>query len=145
MIYSPNRQKQESQDKKADMAFRTSGKLLKVFDVHQVSEKFRKREFVVEIADGKYPQLVSFQLTGDKCALLDSIEDGETVDIEFNLRGREWTSPKGEVRYFNTLDAWSVKFAGGNGQRSESKREQPGQAAFDGSPIDDDIPFAWKE
>ena len=129
------------------MAFRTSGKLIKAFDVIQISEKFKKREFVIEIADGKYPQLVSFQLTGDKCALLDSIEDGETVDIEFNLRGREWTSPKGEVRYFNTLDAWAVKCQGGNGQRSEPKREQPGQVAFDGPPAGDldDVPFIFKE
>jgi hypothetical protein len=128
------------------MAFRTSGKLIKAFDAVQVSNKFRKREFVVEIADGKYPQLVSFQLTGDKCALLDSIEDGETVDVEFNLRGREWTSPKGEVRYFNALDAWAIKCQGGNGQRSEMPQKQAGQAAFDGPPIDDsDIPFVWKE
>jgi len=25
------------------------------------------------------------------------------------LRGREWTSPQGEVKYFNTLDAWRVE------------------------------------
>lgn len=126
------------------MSFRTSGRLIRKFDTVQVSEKFKKREFVIEVADGKYPQMVSFQLTGDKCDLLDRVELEYIVDVDFNLRGREWTSPKGEVKFFNTLDAWKIDARGGNGQSSQPKREQPGQAAFDG-PIDDDIPFIYCE
>ena len=128
------------------MTYRVSGRLTKKFDINQISDKFKKREFVIEIADGKYPQAVIFQLTGDRCALLDDINEGNGIDVEFNLRGREWTSPKGEVKHFNTLDVWSVKDAsnGGNGQRSEPKREGPGQAASDGPP-DDDIPFICQE
>lgn len=91
------------------MAIETTGKLYQIFDTKQVTERFTKREFVVEVIDGKYPQHVLFQLTGDRCSNLDSFKVGDEVRIEFNLRGREWTSPKGEVKYFNSLDVWRLQ------------------------------------
>ena len=75
----------------------------------QVSEKFRKREFVVTDNSSQYPQHVLFQLTQDKCNLIDSYNVGDEIKVYFNLRGREWTSPKGEVKYFNTLEAWRLE------------------------------------
>ena len=56
-----------------------------------------------------YPQDILFQAVQDKCGMLDGIQPGEQVEVSFNLRGREWTSPQGEVRYFNTLDAWRIE------------------------------------
>jgi hypothetical protein len=92
------------------MGIETTGKLHTIFDTTKVSERFTKREFVVEIADNpKYPQLVLFQLTGDRCGQLDDLRIGDDVRIEFSLRGREWKSPKGETKYFNSLDVWKVE------------------------------------
>ena len=34
-----------------------------------------------------------------------------SVEVSFNLRGREWTSPTGDVKYFNTLEAWRIETA----------------------------------
>ena len=85
------------------------GKLTEKFDIKQVSDTFRVREFVVEYADNPlYPQFVSFQLTQDRCSLIDAMEVGADIQVEFNLRGRKWTSPQGDVRYFNTLEAWRI-------------------------------------
>lgn len=75
----------------------------------QVSEKFKKRDFVITDNSGKYAQYISLQLTGDKCALLDTINVGDEVTASINIRGREWTSPAGEVKYFNTLEAWKIE------------------------------------
>ena len=44
----------------------------------------------------------------DRCELLDSFEVGQEVEIFFDLRGREWTNPQGQVKYFNTLQAWKL-------------------------------------
>lgn len=73
-----------------------------------VSEKFRKREFVITDNSSQYPQHVSFQLTQDRCPLLDQVKVGDTIVVHFNIRGREWTSPQGEIKYFNTLEAWKI-------------------------------------
>ncbi len=94
------------------MGIETTGRLHIIFDTKQVSERFTKREFVVEIADNpKYPQMVLFQLSGDRCSQLDDLRVGDTIRIDFSLRGREWRSPSGEVKYFNSLDVWKVEAA----------------------------------
>ena len=91
------------------------GKLHKKFDTQHVSEKFAKRDFVVEIQDNPlYPQFVIFQCTQDRCKLLDPFGEGEKVEVTFNLRGREWTDKNtAEVKYFNTLEAWRIQRATG--------------------------------
>ena len=98
-----------------------TGKLHTIFETKQVSERFSKREFVVELADNpKYPQTVLFQLTGDRCTQLDDMRVGDQVRIEFSLRGREWRSPSGEVKYFNSLDVWKIEAARAGRSRRDS-------------------------
>lgn len=92
--------------------FKLSGIVKVVNPTVQVSEKFAKREFVVTDASSMYPQDIMFQSTQDKCSLLDNVQVNEQVEVSFNLRGREWTSPQGEVKYFNTLEAWRIDKVG---------------------------------
>ena len=104
------------------MGMETVGKLHTIFETKQVSERFSKREFVVELTDNpKYPQTVLFQLTGDRCAMLDDFKVGDAVMVEFSLRGREWRSPAGETKYFNSLDVWKVEPARGAANVSSSR------------------------
>ena len=93
----------------AGMGMEVSGKIHQIYEAKQVTERFRKREFVLELADNpRYPQFVLFQLSGDRCESLDGFGVGDEVQVEFSLRGREWTSPQGEVKYFNSLDVWTI-------------------------------------
>ncbi|MEO8550973.1 MAG: DUF3127 domain-containing protein [Kofleriaceae bacterium] len=133
------------------MAFDVVGKLHVAYETKQVSERFSKREFVVEVADGKYPQFVSFQLTGDRCHQLDDHKVGDQVRVTFNLRGREWRNPQGEVKYFNSLDVWKLEAAranesrgNGNGKRNDdfNYRDDPRPTDLMGAGgRDDDLPF----
>src|SRR4051812_14315746 len=94
------------------MGIEAIGRLHAIYETKQVSERFTKREFVMELVDNpKYPQTVLFQLTGDRVSQLDGMNVGDQVRIEFNLRGREWRSPQGEVKYFNSLDVWKIEHA----------------------------------
>ncbi|MDN5217385.1 DUF3127 domain-containing protein [Fulvivirgaceae bacterium BMA12] len=86
------------------------GKLLEVFDTQNVTNTFRKREFILEYAENpQYPELLKFELIQEKCDLLDSFSAGQEVNVFFNLKGRKWTDPKGEVKYFNSLQAWRLQ------------------------------------
>jgi hypothetical protein len=90
-------------------AFKMKGVIKVIKPTQHVSDKFSKREFVVtDSTDDKYPQDIMFELTQDKTSLLDSIMEGQDVLVSFNLRGREWKSPQGEVKYFNTLNAFKI-------------------------------------
>ena len=103
------------------------GKLHVKYDTNQVSEKFARREFVVEFSDNPmYPQFIKFEVTQDKCALLDPVREGEMVDVTFNLRGREWINPQGEKKYFTSLEAWRIqKSAAVPTTTSEAKSKVP--------------------
>ena len=129
------------------MGIEATGKLHTIFDTKQVSERFSKREFVVELADSKYPQTVLFQLTGDRCSQLDRLNVGDHVSVEFSLRGREWKSPSGDIKYFNSLDVWKiepVRASNSRGRRDESGLPDvppPSDEASYGTNGTDDIPF----
>lgn len=121
--------------------------ILKVkFDTQKVSDRFTKREFVLTTeATSPYPQHVSFQLTQDKCNLLDQYNVGDEMKIQFNLRGREWNGPQG-IKYFNTLEAWRIeKMNGGasnQSQQSSSNNVETGSPVFTSNISDnDDLPF----
>lgn len=116
------------------MGFKIEGRIHVIYETKQVTERFQKREFVIELSDNpSYPQFVMFQLSGDRCDKLDSFGEGDQVQVEFNLRGREWKSPQGDVRYFNSLDVWTIEAATGDGAGA------PEDAA---PPIgEDEVPF----
>ena len=103
----------------------TTGKLYIKFDTVQATEKFARRQFVVEYSDNPmYPQYISFELTQDRCPELDKFKVGETVNVTFNLRGREWTDKNtGVVKYFNTLEAWRIQTVESGGQTVAAKND----------------------
>ncbi|ASJ75359.1 DUF3127 domain-containing protein [Granulosicoccus antarcticus] len=129
------------------MGYKAEGKLEKIFDTEQKSGSFQAREFVIEVADGQYPQMVKFQLVQDKCALVDDYSEGDTIEVEFDLRGREWNG-----KYFTNLQAWRISRGGeGGGESSGGGGQSQGSRAPAAAPqapaasaktdFDDDIPF----
>lgn len=122
------------------------GKILEISDTQQVTNTFKKREFVVEYADNpQYPEFIKFELIQDKCDLLNNFNVGDDLDVHFNLKGRKWTDPKGEVKYFNSLQAWRLEAASsnpdsGNSAPSDSMEglEEPGWITDN---EEDDLPF----
>lgn len=94
------------------MAYEATGRLHEIFDEQQVSEKFRKREFVLEVIDGQYPEHIKFQTVQDKTALIDPFKVGDEVKVSFNLRGRGFNK-NGQMLYFTNLEAWRIENSGG--------------------------------
>ena len=95
--------------------FKVTGTLKVAKETQVVSEKFSKRIFVIT-DESQYPQDIEFQLTQEKCNLLDGIGVGSKLEVSFNLRGREWNSPSGETKYFNTLEVWKIDVLGATAQ-----------------------------
>lgn len=118
-----------------------NGIIKKIGDTQQVTDSFRKRELVVTTEE-QYPQHILVEFVQDRTSLLDTFNAGDKVTIGINLRGREWTSPQGEVKYFNSIHGWRIEKTGGaaeNGSASESFSATPPMAPMDDE--DDDLPF----
>lgn len=101
------------------MAFEVEGKLYRKFDTEQKSSSFQAREFVLEVPDGNYPQLIKFQLVQDRCNLLDAFSEGDFVKVSFDLRGREWNG-----KYLTNLNAWRLDRGTGEQQQAPPAGDQ---------------------
>lgn len=122
-----------------------TGKLVEIFDTQQITDTFRKREFVVETVESgngrDFVENIKFQATGNSCGILDNFSIGDTVKVTFNIRGRR-NERNGVVNYFNNLDAWRINKEGGDARENfnqESKYEEP--MAGSNTPPADDLPF----
>ena len=123
------------------MAFEITGKLIEKFDTQTVSEKFKKREFVIEFQDNpnmSFTEMIKFQLTQDRCALMDNYAVGQEIKVAFNLRGRRWEKD-GNVNYFTNLEAWKIEQASqAAAPQSASSLPEPNNSIEDAG---NDLPF----
>ena len=103
------------------MAFELTGVIIDIFPSQTFNKGFRKREFVIEVGD-KYPQKIIFGLVQEKCDMIDSYAVGDTVTVAFDVKGRDWTDKSGQVKYFNTLEAWRIN---GQSRGATTRSSQP--------------------
>lgn len=87
------------------------GTILRIGQTQDVSDKFRKRTFVVSDKESQYPQVIEFQCAQDRCGLLDDFQIEDIVTVQFNLRGKEWANNQGKVLVFNTLEVWKIEMS----------------------------------
>ena len=110
------------------MSFEINGRLAEIFEMQQISDKFQKREFILEIKETssggfEFVEYIKFQAVQDKCSMLDSLQTDDMVKVSFNLKGRKWEKD-GKVSYFTNLDAWRI-------EKEQSTSESPITPASD--------------
>lgn len=122
------------------MSFEIEGKLHKKFDTESKSATFQVRDFVIAV-DGTYPQFIKFQLSQDRCGLIDDYSENDFIKVHFDLRGREWNG-----KYFTNLNAWRIEAA--TTEEAESTDTPPATdsnfPSADDEPVqefNDDLPF----
>lgn len=87
--------------------FEIEGKVHLINDIQTFDSGFSKREFVIEVEDGKYPQMVKFEAIKEKTSLTDGLSKGDAVKVFFDIRGNEYNG-----RYFVNLNAWKLEKPG---------------------------------
>lgn len=116
--------------------FEVSGTIKKVFEEQTFGSGFNKREFVLTIPSGRFPQDIKFECVKDKVALVASLKPGDKVKVSFDLRGREW-----KENYYVNLNAWKITPEGAAAGAADEPDgaplpEEPGETI-----ADDDVPF----
>jgi hypothetical protein len=119
--------------------FEINGTVKKVFEEQTFGSGFNKREFVLTIESGRFPQDIKFECVKDKVALVAALKPGAKVKVSFDLRGREW-----KESYFVNLNAWKIEAVGGGGGNGAPPADD------DGAPLQEpsgetvqgeDVPF----
>ena len=118
------------------MAYELTGKIKLIQEAKTFDSGFTKREMVVIVEDGRYPQEINLEFVQDKASLLDNLQPGKEVNVSFDIRVREYNG-----RYFNNLQGWKVSSPGagrdlGNDDAAAAPHH-PAPSDFD----DNDIPF----
>ncbi|MBS1772446.1 MAG: DUF3127 domain-containing protein [Bacteroidetes bacterium] len=135
------------------MSLEVTGKLLVKYDTQNVSDKFKKREFVLELAEeingNVYTNFAKMQLVQNKCEILDKFNQGDMVKVSFNIKGNRWERD-GKVNYITNLDAWRIENAAmasqsqpmGSQNYSSPAPSSGGGNFYNPSPENvDDLPF----
>lgn len=102
--------------------YELSGKLFEKFPTQQVTDKFRKRELVIEVTENNYTQHIKLQLTKERCDILDKFNIGDEVKATININGRR-NEKDGKVSYWNSLDIWRLELVSAT-NTSASEEEQ---------------------
>ncbi|MEP5766364.1 MAG: DUF3127 domain-containing protein [Halieaceae bacterium] len=116
------------------MTYDLTGKIKLIQEAKTFDSGFTKREMVVIVEEGKYPQEINLEFVQDKVALLDSLQIGQEVTVTFDIRGREYNG-----RYFNNLQGWKIVAAGDGPSSTMEEQAPPYPSPADFG--DDDIPF----
>ncbi len=127
------------------MEYQITGKVVEVYPVSRISERFRKREFVIEHKRGRDGQIwvdfIKFQLTQERCEIIDESWLREEVTVAFSIRGNRWER-EGRVSYITNLNALSV--TRGTGTAVSETPAETTDRLEDTPPPDpemDDLPF----
>ena len=113
------------------------GTVKKVGETQTFASGFQKRELVL-LTEEQYPQPIQIDFLSDKIDLLNSVSEGESVKVAINIRGREWTNPQGEVKYFNSISAWRIEKVSGENTNTEAPQPNTFEKP---APITNDNPF----
>lgn len=122
------------------MNFEINGKVILKEDTQQISDRFKKREFVIEVENERnsdWNDFIKFQLTQDRCDLLETVSVNEEIKVSFNIKGRKWEKD-GKVNYFSNLEAWRIEK-----MQAAAAAQMPEFNAADmpPAPEEDDLPF----
>jgi len=126
------------------MSFEITGKLIEKYNTIQVNDRFKKREFVLERTESnggmEFTDHIKFQLTQDRCDLIENVGLNNEVKVSFNIRGNKWERD-GKVNYFTNLDAWRIEK--NLNQQSNNDSTPPPSMDDIPAPSDepDDLPF----
>lgn len=127
------------------------GRVHEIGVIQRVTDSFKKRELVVAYAENpQFVEYITFQTTQDRTSILDNLQIGQEVSVDFNLRGRPWTNKEGTTTYFNSLVAWRVTPLSNQRPAATTGNyaEMPPPHNYSGMPAefgnhtdDDDLPF----
>ena len=122
------------------------GTVKKIGETQTFASGFQKRELVL-LTEEQYPQPIQIDFLSDKIDLLNNVSEGESVKVGINIRGREWTNPQGEVKYFNSITAWRIEKVSGENTNTEAPQPNTFQTPAPATSTDpfedeqDDLPF----
>ena len=95
------------------MSLQVEGKIQQILNpesgVSRAGKEWKKQEFVIETSE-QFSRKVCFTLFNDKLSLLERVNEGDEVEVSFNLESREFSG-----KWYHNINAWKVDKASDEG------------------------------
>lgn len=85
------------------------GRVVRVLDTKTTGANDFKSRSVHVKTEEQYAQVIEIQFVQGNISLLDNVKQDDSIIIDVNLKGREWTNDKGEINVFNTIQGWKIQ------------------------------------
>ena len=95
-----------------------------------ITDKFSKRLLVVKTED-KFNNTIPLEFHNDKMALLDGLQVGQSVSVEANIGGREYSG-----KYYPSITGWKL-----NAGQSAPPQKQSAPPQAVSAPVEDEENF----
>ncbi len=117
------------------------------------ANNFRKQTVVVNTGDDRWDNPIPVEFKKDHIEKSSALKEGQKVEIDACVDGREWTGNDGVKKWFVNVSGLDVSYLSGDGPAPAAADsaaaatdipEQPDQVVEDTSPTSDDedeIPF----
>ena len=116
------------------------GTIKKIGETQTFASGFQKREFII-LTQEQFPQPINIELLGDKIDIVDPFKPDDEVVVGINIRGREWVSPQGETKYFNSITGWKITRPALEGSVPQQRQQETPSNNSHFEEEQDDLPF----
>lgn len=104
-----------------------TGTLYDIGRVNNISDRFRKREFVIAVEDQgrtqSWTHYIKLQLENKDVLMIDQFKIGDEIEVTFDIRGSK-AEKMGETIFFTNLKAWRIALVDGDaGTRDYPQQE----------------------
>ena len=103
------------------LSFDLEGTILSIADTQTFPSGFSKRECVLTVPEGDYPQEIKLEFLKDKADILDGFQVGQNMRASVNLRGSSFND-----KHYVNLVAWRAESIGG--ETTAPPSNDPGEA-----------------
>lgn len=99
-----------------------TGRLVYIGQPQEIPSKsggnpFVKREFLLDATThdpytgerSQYENVLSLEVSGDKCTELGQFKVGDVITVSFALQGREWTNQDGQVKRMVSIRCYKLE------------------------------------
>lgn len=107
------------------MKFELNGTLHDVTPTQQITDKFKKRDFILEIPNGNYTDHIKCELTQDSCSKLDNARIGNQIYAKCAVKGRLYKRKDGTQGQMNSIVAYDVQIVQNKSEFSLSQMDNP--------------------
>ena len=110
------------------------------------ANNFRKQTVVINTGDERWDNPIPVEFKKDHIEKSSALKEGQQVEIDACVDGREWTGNDGVKKWFVNVSGLDVHYLSGDSappKNEEEPFEQPEYQVEDTSPTsdDDEIPF----